>query len=66
MNASSASLPSSGWPNPLGSDHPSDPTADCHDFLVLNQCPELTPELPPRLPLPTASGPLHLWGASRR
>jgi hypothetical protein len=66
MHPSPAPLPSPGWPQPLGSDRPSDRAADRHDFLVLNQCPELTPELPARLPLPTASGPLHRLCASPR
>jgi hypothetical protein len=66
MNPSPASPSSPRWPKPLGSDRPSHRAADRHDFLVLNQCPELTPELPARLPLPTASGPLHRLRASPR
>jgi hypothetical protein len=55
MNPSSASLPSPGQ-SPGGAEILScEPVARLHDFLVLNQCPDLTPELPSRLPLPAAS-----------
>ena len=56
MNPSRASLPSPGQPPPGRAEILcAEPLAQLHDFLVLNACPELTPEMPARLPLPAAS-----------
>ena len=67
MNPSRASLPSPGQPPSGGAEILSrEPNARLHDFLVLNQCPDLTPELPARLPLPSASALAYRLHSSLR